>query len=49
MEGCLPRTEEDDKLDAVIINEPYDFVAAVVRASDRCKEGHKFHSCRGPG
>ena len=27
MEGCLPRTEEDDKLDAIIINEPYYFVA----------------------
>ena len=27
MEGCLPRTEEDDKLDAIIINEPYNFVA----------------------
>ena len=56
MEGCLPRNEEDEKLDAIIMREPCIWPSwprvvrcSVVRASDRCKEGHRFHSCRGPG
>ena len=54
MEGCLRRTEEDDKLDAIIMHEPCVrpssprlLRSSVVRASHRCTEGHRFNTCRG--
>ena len=53
MDRCLPRTEEDDKLDTIIIHKPCTWPSSprvlrssVVRVSDGCSERHRFKSYR---